>query len=852
MFVRLHWDTETHAIAPGRPAPRPVCLQWLGERADGSIDGPHLLTGDDMLEWFAWALRSGIVMSGLNCAYDLLVMIEHAIARGIPALTIWSIIFEWMAAAMMRCTETRERLIRIALGQPDQGNLSLEAQSKTYLGLEVTGKHGADAWRLRYGELERWPTIEMLDLADAADLGDGAGIVAVMGTADWRRAVAKTVREIVTPQQVAELRAGHWQPGGPRPPSTWPRAAWDYAVGDVVLERGVYRGQEELAIEVFGQPEIPDEVARPIAKFCLHLMASRGLRVDTARARLAASSLEHTLASLRGVLVQHGLMREKIVHRGKPNERHDGHAKIMAALHGRIERALTSAGVPVQRNAPTSRKLASGEIKVTPGKVKADKEVLQLPELHDDVALRTYIAFNGAEKMLGTYVRPLCVDCGDPHDGWCGLTRPVHWRYDAVKDTGRTSAKRTSYTARRLGPGGDVEIVTERDGNNVQNYPTESAMVAKARDILGVLGPGMPGDRQYDDQTAAGEAAIELAISAGARAEDARAALWSGELWEGCPQTFVLAWPKVQAELEREHQIERAMPSALFMERRVRQWARRHDVRTMVIARDGYKLINRDYSGIEMAALAECQYIHFGREVTLQRVLNEGLDPHCYVGVLVHEILWNEARSYDELIELNKEYKKALAAGLTPSEEADRAFRTRKLCKVVNFGFLGGMGAKTFVQYVWQRERLRISEEQARELKRAWYEAFPEMPEWFSYIGQQVDAGVPVTQIGSGRVRGGCSFTQNANTRFQGLAADGALNALFRIWHACLTQPTSPLYGSFPLVFEHDAFLVEVPADRALEADAELERLMILGMRELIPDVVVKTEGAPPSHRWEK
>ena len=140
------------------------------------------------------------------------------------------------------------------------------------------------------------------------------------------------------------------------------------------------------------------------------------------------------------------------------------------------------------------------------------------------------------------------------------------------------------------------------------------------------------------------------------------------------------------------------------------------------------------------------------------------------------------------------------------------------------------------------------------------------MVEWFAFIGHEVEQDAPVVQLGSGRVRGGCTFTQNANTRFQGLAADGALNALFKIWRACLTDPTSPLYGARPLVFEHDAFLVEVPNPAgdpyragangpegyAVRADEELGRLMVAGMRELVPDVVVRTEGVSPSRRWGK
>jgi hypothetical protein len=870
-YSMIHWDTETLQIGPGRPAPRPVCVQWLGVRAaDGTVDGPYVLPQSSAIEWFAWALRSGAVMSGLNCAYDLLVMIEWATAQGVPALDVWRLVFEWMAAGLMRCTEVRERLLRIARGEIDQGNLSLEAQATKYLGLDLgDDKRGASSWRLRYGDLERWPTPEMIDC-----LRDAPPPEVVLVATDpldprardrhLRAAVAQVVRDVLTQAQLDAIIDGTIAPGSPRCPSTWPRKAYDYAADDPVHERGVYLGQREVALETFGSPDIPDEVARPIAKFCLHLMASRGLRVDHLRARLAAASLSQTLDMMRKLLVGHGLMRELIVFKGKPNERHNGYSKNTKVIQDRVAAALTEAGRPVKRTAPTPDRLSKAG-KVIAGKpqgqVSTDKEVLQLPELQGDESLRIWTAFNGAEKLLGTYIAPLCKDNGGPAPGWCGLETPVHWRYDAVKDTGRTSAKKTGYTSRRLSAQGDIEIVQERDGNNVQNYPTESAITAKARDCLSVLGYGAPGDSVFDDIMTSEERAAEAGMSE-----------------QG------------------------------FRELRIRLWARRHDVRPIVLARAGHKLVNLDYSGVEMATLAQCQVVHFGGSVTLSEVLNRGLDPHCYVGRLVHQVLWDEELSYEQLVAAEKGYKAAIKAGREPTDLEYRAFATRKLCKVVNFGFLGGMGAETFRLYVWQRERIRITAEQSKALKSAWYETFPEMPEWFRYIGQQVDVGSPVVQIGSGRVRGGCTFTQNANTRFQGLAADGALNALFLIWRACLCDPESPLYGSRPLVFEHDAFLVEVKfaeladpimdidpmlaraealrrqgwwecvpvseklgqptpnahglaADdllvlRALErthlASAELGRLMIEGMRQLVPDVVIKVEGTDPSDRWEK
>ena len=49
-----------------------------------------------------------------------------------------------------------------------------------------------------------------------------------------------------------------------------------------------------------------------------------------------------------------------------------------------------------------------------------------------------------------------------------------------------------------------------------------------------------------------------------------------------------------------------------------------------------------------------------------------------------------------------------------------------------------------------------------------------------------------MTQFLSGRVRGGCRFTQMCNTLFQGLAADGAKKALWDITRECYLDTASP------------------------------------------------------------
>jgi hypothetical protein len=94
----------------------------------------------------------------------------------------------------------------------------------------------------------------------------------------------------------------------------------------------------------------------------------------------------------------------------------------------------------------------------------------------------------------------------------------------------------------------------------------------------------------------------------------------------------------------------------------------------------------------------------------------------------------------------------------------------------------------------------------------------------------------------TGRVRAGLSYTECRNTPFQGLAADGAKVALWR-----LTED-----GYRVVAFVHDEIVCEVPAASAARDLADIERVMIESMSSVLGcGIPVKVEGKV-SDRWEK
>lgn len=94
----------------------------------------------------------------------------------------------------------------------------------------------------------------------------------------------------------------------------------------------------------------------------------------------------------------------------------------------------------------------------------------------------------------------------------------------------------------------------------------------------------------------------------------------------------------------------------------------------------------------------------------------------------------------------------------------------------------------------------------------------------------------------TGRLRANATYCARHNTTFQGLAADGAKLALWRLWRA----------GYRIVNFIHDEVLIEVPEDENLGEHAEtIRHHMIAGMKQVLPDLRVEVEYAA-TDRWYK
>lgn len=262
---------------------------------------------------------------------------------------------------------------------------------------------------------------------------------------------------------------------------------------------------------------------------------------------------------------------------------------------------------------------------------------------------------------------------------------------------------------------------------------------------------------------------------------------------------------------------------------------RKGGVRECFIPRDGWVYAFSDYDTLELRALSQACLDILGRS-EMAEALRRGEDLHLSLAAEMLGISMEEAkRRFDEGDAEVKEY--------------------RQQAKPANFGYPGGMSAESFKEYA-EGYGINLTSEQAAEIRDTWFRKWPEMRPYFDAVSVMTETDAPVQQLRSGRIRGGASFCAVANGFFQGLAADGAKEALWRVALECYVDKESPLYGCRPVFFIHDEIGIEIPLrawgmKRAAAAADRLSAVMIEAMEKWIPDVPISAKPIMV-RRWFK
>jgi DNA polymerase I-like protein with 3'-5' exonuclease and polymerase domains len=267
----------------------------------------------------------------------------------------------------------------------------------------------------------------------------------------------------------------------------------------------------------------------------------------------------------------------------------------------------------------------------------------------------------------------------------------------------------------------------------------------------------------------------------------------------------------------------------------VQQVSRDGGLRECYVARPGCVFIGSDYDTLEMRSLAQVAYRRFGAS-DMRDALIEGKDLHLDFAAELMAISYLEAQRLKD------------AGDATVKEN-------RQFAKVGDFGFPGGLGVRTFVEYA-ANFGVFITEAQAQDLKQRFLKKWREMRLYFQDASNASKVEPRQLKIiqGLGRVRGNITYTRFCNTWFQGLAADGAKEALWEVQKACW-DPESPLYGSRIVLFIHDEIVIETRESSKRwtlqQKGEELDRCMVRGMQKWIPDVPI-TSGYVVMRRWSK
>lgn len=253
----IAFDTETYPIGmfpttgtpkvTVNPVPRMVCMT--------SHDGhrTELTRGAKAVEQFVYWLRQpNIHLIAHNTTFDVLVMIRAAQEFGYK--DILPEVFQAYEDGRMHDTYIRQQLIDIATKGLEKA-YKLSTLVKRHFNVDISGdKSGDDAWRMRYNELDPWPT---------------------------------------------EL---------------WPDEAQRYAKDDAIWAYKVYLEQMRDTYSCVGtlcasRAGVQNEQLQTMAMFAFGLMSAWGMRVD----HDWASQIEVKYRDMKRVLDQHmqgfGLMR---------------------------------------------------------------------------------------------------------------------------------------------------------------------------------------------------------------------------------------------------------------------------------------------------------------------------------------------------------------------------------------------------------------------------------------------------------------------------------------------------------------------------------------------------------------
>lgn len=218
----------------------------------------------------------------------------------------------------------------------------------------------------------------------------------------------------------------------------------------------------------------------------------------------------------------------------------------------------------------------------------------------------------------------------------------------------------------------------------------------------------------------------------------------------------------------------------------------------LIQARPGYTLAELDYSQIELRVAA-----HLSGDPRMLDIYRIGGDIHT-----------------------------ATAKAITGKQFLAKSDRTK--AKAVNFGFLYGMGAESFRDYARDSYGVELTEEEAADYRKRFFELYAGLPEWHRRTKEEATRnGYVKTLFGRMRYLDGIMYwsgsrrsaalRQAVNTSVQSVASDMMILALGLINRLIVN---SDKYDAKIIATVHDSVLLEINKDGAEETARKAKYIM--------------------------
>lgn len=230
-------------------------------------------------------------------------------------------------------------------------------------------------------------------------------------------------------------------------------------------------------------------------------------------------------------------------------------------------------------------------------------------------------------------------------------------------------------------------------------------------------------------------------------------------------------------------------------------------LREAFVPRPGNVFIACDYSSMELRTWAQASLKMLGVSTLAQLYKSDkNADPHLMLSASLSGVSFEEA----------KRLKK----------EGDNQIKeNRKLAKIANFGFPGGLGARGFVNYA-KGYGVVLTQDQSHRLRNAWLDKWKEARPYLAMISKIDKSGMKyIHSLFTNRKRGDYIYTSAANHFFQALASDCIKMAIWNI-HVATKTKGHILEDCIPVSLIHDEIIVEVPESKHEECGLEVQRIM--------------------------